>query len=114
MQENIEQLVWRVRFQRVPPTGKILRVFQQMAAQCQPVQLLFSRKFAWGYSFEHTERTSPSFLSLAMEGEVRAPQLSFAGPKPGIRRCKRRQIRQQGFKVTGKQSLELSRRSIHG
>jgi hypothetical protein len=64
MEQDVEQLIRGIRFERMPAPGVIFAFLEQEAAQSQPVKLLLARQLPRGNAFQRAQRRLPLLLAL--------------------------------------------------
>ena len=67
MEQDVEQLIRGVRFERMPAPGVILAFLEQQAAQRQPVKLLLARQLARRSALQRPQRSLPLALAQMVE-----------------------------------------------
>ena len=114
VEQDIQQMIRRIRFQRMPAPGIILAFLQQQAAQRQPVKLLLVRQLPRRNPLQRAQRPLPLALALAVERRRQPPQLPLALAQAGADGAKDRVVVQQRLKVAREQPLKLSASAGHG
>ena len=107
VEQDVEQLIGSIRFERMPAARVILAFLEQQAAQRQPVKLLLARQLARGNAFQRAQRGLPFALALLLEVQRQAAQLPFPVAQPGGDGGKRGIVVEQGLKVTGRAALRI-------
>lgn len=114
VQQDVEQLIGRNRFERVPAARVVLAFLEQQAAQSQPVKLLLARQLARGNAFQGAQGGLPLPLALLLVIQSQAAQLPLAVAQPDSNRGERGIVLEQCLKETGEQPFKLFRSPVHG
>src|ERR1043165_1998091 len=106
-------MIGSVWFESMPASRVIFTFLQQLAAYCEPIEVLLIGQLPRRNVFESAKSQLAFAFALRVKVWREAPQFSAAGGQPGVGGGEGRHIFEQRFKMPRKQSFKLAGRLVH-